>query len=270
MTDIMWCTVYSAPMRDAALVGQQVSTLPKYSKVEKVAETSVNYQGKPEIFYEVIYRPSAGVEKRGWVYAGYLDKYQEEFATGSVKILNGTPNPNDAAQYILWMGNVQYNLCGHLSVSYCAGWDADFNDFLNLLKEKKLSFVTRVFPSWRSRGTNNADLDIMLSLFDYTLPSKTISAALYSPMAGRMLFTPGRMANILIENRVIYGVGIDSTTGYLKPNGTPHWVVLEEVVPDEFKGSVKLYNPFPNKLERYDWNQLVDAGGTPYGIVVPR
>jgi hypothetical protein len=33
---------------------------------------------------------------------------------------------------------------------------------------------------------------------------------------------------------------------------------------------VKLYNPFTNKLERYEWNQLVASGGTPYGIVAPR
>lgn len=218
----------------------------------------------------MIFHPTPDTTQQGWVYAGYLENYQEEFATGVVKILNATPKPNDAAQYVLWMGNVQYNLCGHLSVSYCAGWDADINDFLNLLKEQKLSFVTRVFPSWRSRGTNTYDLDIMLSLFDYTLPSQTIGAALFDRVAGRILLTPWRMAAILKENRVIYSVQISAQTGYLQNSGVLHWVVLEDVIPDEFKGMVKLYNPFTNKLERYEWNQLVSSGGTPYGIVVPR
>jgi len=266
----MWCVVYSAPMRTVPLTGTQVTALPMYAKVEKVNEAFANYQGKPEKFYEVIFHPTPETTQQGWVYAGYLEEYQEEFATGVVQILNATPKPNDAAQYVLWMGNVQYNLCGHLSVSYCAGWDADINDFLNLLKEQKLSFVTRVFPSWRSRGTNTYDLDIMLSLFDYTLPSQTIGAALFDRVAGRILLTPGRMANILKENRVIYSVQISAQTGYLQNSGVLHWVVLEEVIPDEFKGMVKLYNPFTNKLERYEWNQLVSSGGTPYGIVVPR
>jgi hypothetical protein len=110
----------------------------------------------------------------------------------------------------------------------------------------------------------------MLSLFDYTLPSQTIGAALLDRVAGRILVTPGRMANILKDNRVIYSVQIDAQTGYLKNSGVLHWVVLEEVLPDEFKGTVKLYNPFTNKLEHYEWNQLMASGGTPYGIVVPR
>ncbi|MCX6059918.1 MAG: hypothetical protein NTW69_17435 [Chloroflexi bacterium] len=270
MENIMWCIVYSAPMRTIPLTGAQIIALPMYAKVEKINEIFADYQGQPAKFYEVIYHSSPEIAKQGWVYAGYLEDYHEEFATGSIKILNATPNPNDAAQYVMWMGNVQYNLCGHLSVSYCAGWDADINDFLNLLKEKKLSFVSRVFPSWRSRGTNTADLDIMLSLFDYTLPSQTIGAALLDRVAGRILVTPGRMANILKDNRVIYSVQIDAQTGYLKNSGVLHWVVLEEVIPDEFKGTVKLYNPFTNKLERYEWNQLMASGGTPYGIVVPR
>lgn len=270
MSEMLWCTVGSAPMRTVALVGSQVMALPMYAKVEKLNETFVDYQGQPANFFEVIYHPTPDTSKQGWVYSGYLDAYREEFTTGLVKILNSTPNPTDAAQYLVWKGKVQYNLCGHLSVSYCAGWDADFNDFLNLLEEKKLSFVTRVFPGWQSRGTNTADLDVMLSLFDYTLPSKTISAALYDRVAEHMLFTPGRMADILKDNRVIYSVHINAQTGYLQDTGVLHWVVLEEVVPDEFKGMVKLYNPFTNKLERYEWNQLVSSGGVPYGIVVPR
>lgn len=258
-------------MRTVPLTGTPVMNLLMYNKVEKIGETFADYQGKPEKFYEVIHHTPPDINRQGWVYAGYLDEYQEEFTTGLVKILNATPNPNDAAQYLIWMGNVQFNLCGHLSVSYCAGWDADFNDFLNLLKEKKLSFVTRVFPSWKSRGTDTHDLDIMLSLFDgYQLPSQTIGAALRDRVAGRIILSPGRMANILKDNRVIYSVHINGQTGYLKNTGILHWVVLEEVIPDEFKGLVKLYNPFTNKLERYEWNQLVDSGGTPYGIVVPR
>lgn len=251
-------------------MGVEVMKLPQYAIVSVLAESMIEYQGKPTLFFEVDYVQSPKAISQGWVYAGYLEPYTAEFEAGLVQIRNATPRQDDAAQYIQWMGSTQYNLCGHLSVSYCAGWDADVEDFLDLLKEKKLSFITRVFPKWRSAGTNVFDLDIMLSMFDYQLPSVRIVDALYDRIARRTMLTPGRMAEILKDNRVIYSVRINTQTGKLARSGVLHWVVLEEVVPDEFRGAVKLYDPFNNKLERYAWEQLVESGGVPYGVVVPR
>lgn len=266
----MWCVASGVPMRTAPIVGVEVAKLPQFAKVTVLAESMIDHQGVPTLFYDVLYMQSAKSVSQGWVYAGYLEPYTEEFETGLVKVRNATPNLNDAAQYILWMGGVQYNLCGHFAVSYCAGWDADIDDFLNLLKDKKLSFITRIFPKWRSAGTNVFDLDVMLDLFDYSLPSKRISDVLYDRVAKRTMLTPGRMVNVLKDNRVIYSVRINKQTGKLERAGVLHWVVLEEVIPDEFRGMVLLYNPFTNKKERYSWEQLVESGGVPYGIVVPR
>lgn len=269
-SEIMWCTGAGVPVRTAPIVGVEVTKLPQYAKVYVLAESMIEHAGRPTLFYEVVYIQSPKAVSQGWVYAGYLEPYHEEFESGVVKIRNQTANPNDAEQYLVWMNNTQYNLCGHLCVSYCAGWDADVEDFLELLKSKKLSFVTRVFPQWRSRGTSDADLDIMLSMFDYQLPSRKIGAALYDQIARRTMLTPGRMADILKDNRVIYSVRINTQTGKLTRSGVLHWVVLEEVVPDEFRGAVKLFNPFNNKPERYAWEQLVESGGVPYGVIVPR
>lgn len=268
--EIMWCVGAGVPVRTAPIVGVEVTKLPQYAKVYVIAESMIDHKGMPTLFFEIVYIQSPKSVSQGWVYAGYLEPYCEEFTGDVVRIQHATPNPNDAAQYLVWMNNTQYNLCGHLSVSYCAGWDADVEDFLELLKSKKLSFMTRVFPKWRSAGTNVYDLDVMLSMFDYTLPSSQIGAALYDRIAGRVLLTPGRMADILKDNYVIYSVRINTQTGKLARSGVLHWVVLEEVIPDEFRGAVKLYNPFNNKLERYAWEQLVESGGTPYGVLVPR
>lgn len=266
----MWCVGDGVPMKTVPIVGVELLKLPKYAKVQVMAESIIDYQGQPTKFFEVMFIQSTRSITQGWVYAGYLEPYRQEFEAGVVQIRNATANPNDAEQYMQWMGTTQYNLCGHLSVSYCAGWDADVEDFLNLMKEKKLSFITRVFPQWRSAGTNVYDLDVMLSMFDYALPSKRISELLYDRIAKRTIITAGRMADILKDNRVIYSVHINRQTGKLERAGVLHWVVLEEVVPDEFRGMVLLYNPFNNKKERYAWEQLVESGGVPYGVVVER
>ncbi len=257
-------------MRTVPIVGVEVIKIPQYAKVQVLAESMIDHQGSPTLFFDVMYVQSAKTIFRGWVYAGYLEAFLTEFENGIVKINNPTPSFGDADQYFIWHGQTQYNACGHICVSYCAGWDADLEDFLELLRSKKLSFITRVFPEWRGRGTSDADLDIMLSLFDYQLPSVRIAAALYDRIAKRTMLTPGRMATLLKDNRVIYSVKINAQTGRLARQGVLHWVVLEEVAPDEFWGFVKLYNPFNNKFERYEWQQLVESGGTPYGVVVPR
>lgn len=269
-SEIAWCVGDGVPVRTTPIVGVEVGKLPKYAKVYVLAESMIEHAGKPVLFFEIVYLKTKTSHIQGWVYAGYLEPYYEKFESGLVKIKNQTPNLNDAAQYLVWMNNTQYNLCGHISVCYCAGWDADVEDFLDLLKSKKLSFITRVFPKWRGAGTSDYDLDVMLSMFDYKLPTQKISEALYDSVAGRVLLTPGRMSDILKGNRVIYSVRINTQTGKLARSGALHWIVLEEVIPDEFRGAVRMFNPFCNKTEWYAWEQLVESGGTPYGRVVPR
>lgn len=265
----MWCVGAGVPMRTVPIVGVEVAKLPQFAKVQVLAESMIDHQGMPTLFYDVLYVQSQKAVSQGWVYAGYLEPYTEEFATGMVKIRNATPSLNDAAQYLVWMGSVQYNLCGQFCVCYCMGWEADIEAFLDAVKEKRPALAARIFPKWHGRGTNDTELESMLTLFD-PIKTQKISALLYDPIARRVMLTAGRMAKILRENRVIYSVKINTQTGKLARSGVLHWVVLEEVIPDEFRGAVKLYNPFTDKLERYAWEQLVESGGAPYGLVVPR
>ncbi len=266
----VWSVGDGIPARTEPGNGYVVFKLRKYEVLELVAESYALLNGLLVKFYCVVRLDGEKAISQGWVYSGYVEPYQAEFTKTVLKIKNKTPNPNDAEQYLIWHGQAQYNLCGYFAVCYCAGWDANVEDFLDLLKQKKLSLITRRFPAWQSRGTNIYDLDIMLSLFDYKLPSRQISELLFDPIADRMVVTPGRFAEILKDNRIIYSVKLDVSSGRLARSGVLHWVVLEKFEPEEYQGRFLLYNPFPNKPQRYDWSQVIDSGGVPYGIVVPR
>lgn len=260
---MMWCVGDGVPMKTVPIVGVEVMKLPKYAKVQVMAESIVDHGKEPTKFYEV--KAWAGVQGwvQGWVYSGYLEPYTEEFEAGVVKIKNATPNPNDAAQYLHWMNQVQYNLCGQFCVCYCTGWDADVEDFLDRLTP---TFISRIFPQGKGRGTSDYDLVAMLAQYE----TRNIGALLYDQIARRTILTAGRMVDILKEKRVIYSVHINRQTGRLERAGVLHWVVLEEVTPDEFSGRVLLYNPYKNKMERYQWEQVVESGGVPYGVAVER
>jgi len=259
----MWCVGDGVPMKTVPIVGVELLKLPKYAKVRVLAESVIDYQREPATFLEVEYVQSQKSVTRGWVYAGYLETYTEEFEAGVVQIRSATPNPNDAAQYVVWKGNVQYNLCGQFCVCYCTGWDADVEDFLDRLTP---TLISRIFPKGKGRGTSDYDLVAMLAQYE----TRNITALLYDRIAKRTILTPGRMAEILKTKRVIYSVHINRQTGKLERAGVLHWVVLEEVQPDGFSGRVLLYNPFTNKMERYQWEQLVESGGVPYGVAVER
>ena len=257
-------------MREQPGRGVKLMSLSMYAIVRKVSESVVDMAGSPARFFEVIYVQSTLETARGWVYAGYLEPYVETFKAGLVGVQNPTPNPNDAAQYLITHGKVQYNLCGFFCVCYCAEWDVFVEVFIDYLQTKTKSLIERVFPSWNGRGTSDYDLEVMLGALGYPVPLERIGAALFDKTISRTMLTAGRMAHILERNRVIYSVRINKRNGRLAKSGVLHWVTLEEVRVDEFGGIVKLYNPFNNKMEIYAWEQLVESGGVPYGVIVPR
>jgi hypothetical protein len=217
---------------------------------------------------EVIYL-AAAQRHIGWVYDGYLEPYTEEFPPHVVSIQSPTINPNDAAQYMVWRGKTQYNLCGELCVCYIAG--DDIEAMLSKWEAKAISFYQRVFGSGMARGTNTAELDSMLSSYGYPTPSTRLDTGLRDPLLGRPVVTPGRMAEMLSTHRAIVGVKISKSTGDLRTSGILHWVVIEDVTPDGInRGWVELYNPFPNRMQRYSWTEFVASMGAPYGIWVRR
>jgi hypothetical protein len=263
----MWTVADGVPLRDAPYTGKLLRSLPMY---HTVSETGRRDTVRGAEFAEVSHTDGK-TELTGWVYVNYLAPYNDT-RQPVLKITNATPNPHDAGQYMTWQGRTQYNLCGFLAVMYCAGWDADAADYLDYLKGKRLSFMTRIFPSWQGRGTTVNDLDIMFSDFEgYDVPLPRIGTLLFDKVAGRTLLHPQRMADILRDSRVIYSVRIDRRTGYLSRSGILHWVVLESVHPADFgRGAVVMFNPYSNSMEAYDFAALVESGGVPYGVAVRR
>src|SRR5690348_2666171 len=101
--------VADAPLKDDTNT-RKLLALPMGAVVTLTGvERPMPYNGKLVDYTEVIYFDGFK-ETRGWMYSNYLENYTEEFPGDVVKIKNATPNPNDGAQYLIWRGQVQYNL----------------------------------------------------------------------------------------------------------------------------------------------------------------
>src|SRR6185436_19817951 len=163
--------IIDAPLKDDTNT-RKLLTLPKGAIVKPTGlSQNMPYAGKLVGYEEVVYFDGAK-DHQGWVYSGYLENYFEEFPADVVRIRNATPNPNDGAQYLIYRGNTQYNLCGEMCVAHCAGWDLDVEAFLDAWSIKALSVFQRIFLGNKSRGTGLTDLDSMLSIFEgYTIPA---------------------------------------------------------------------------------------------------
>lgn len=252
-------TLYSKPGQPQRLCWLPVGTL-----VQPTGEmTTVNVNAYCEVSYV-----TASQSYRGWVYAGYLEEVVNEFAPGAVPTTTQTPNPNDAAQDIVFLGGVQYNLCGEFCVAYVAG--DSIEHFLARWQPKSPSIFSRVFSGGRSRPTGAADVQDMLSV--YGLQGQNVAGLLHDPVKGSVLVSPTRMATISQASRIIVGVKIDGLMGNLRGQGVSHWVCIEKVTPDgNGRGWVEFYNPFPNQVQRESWATFVASMGTqPYGLAVKR
>jgi hypothetical protein len=244
--------------------------MPLYSLCDPTgAEQDVTYHGIPTTWREVDFINSQGAHT-GWVYGALLEEYDPEDFPPVVSIPFPTPNPNDAAQYMIWKGQVQYNLCGELCAAYLAG--VSLATLLDVWEAKAITFFQRVFGSGgRARGTDLGELDSMLSLFGFSTPSLRLDAGLRDPILNRALVTPARMERMLQTHRAIVGVKIGGVTGYLRGGGIAHWVVVEQVYPNDVnRGHVEIYNPFSNTMQGYSWSEFVNSMGSPYGIWVAR
>lgn len=205
----------------------------------------------------------------GWVYQGYLEELFDEFPQNVVSIQSPTLDPHDAAQYIIFRGNTQYNLCGEICVCYITGDDLD--TMLKNWEAKAVNIFRRVFDEGLSKGTGLDDLDSMLALYGYDVPVLRLGTALRDALLQRPMVTPGQFETLLEGNRIIVSVKISKTTGNLQASGILHWVVLEEVIPQGIdRGLVKLYNPFTNQHQMYSWTELKASMGAPSGLVVKR
>lgn len=229
---------------------------------------AIVYSGMLTEWVEVIYQTDLR-EYRGWSYGAFFEDYDPADHPQVVNIPHQTDSPQDAAQYMVWLNQVQYNLCGELCVCYIA--HADLGAMLTDWKVKMQSVFNRIFYGGRSRTTGLPDLENMLSLFGYPAPSVRLDAGLRDPILERALVTPARMESMLQLHQAIVGVKIESYLGRLKPSGIGHWVVLENVYPHGINGGhVEIYNPFTNQMEGYSWAEFTASMGAPLGLWVAR
>lgn len=228
-------------------------------------ETKV-YGGALVDWVEVIY-VTAQKTYQGWIYAGYLEEIIDEFAPNVVAAGTQTPNPNDAGQDIIWLGQVQYNLCGEFCVAFLAGDSID--GMLTKWQPKAPSIFSRIFPGGRSRPTGAEVVQSMLEV--YGKVGVSLSTKLQDTIKRDALVSPGRFAALAKDNYIIVFVKIDAISGNLRGSGVSHWICVTEVVPDGVnRGWVTFYNPFPNQMQRESWATFAASMGLPYGLVVKR
>lgn len=258
-------TIAQAPLRESAEPNsRKILDIPQGQVVDHIVDIGNMVGDRVLVSYD------AAKAYRGWVYEALLEAYEEEFPANVVEIENDTPSPTDAAQYMIWKGQTQYNMCGELCVSYCHG--APLHILLTEWEAKKPTWYQRVFGSGgRARSTGLDELDSMLAVFGYETPSTRLSSALTDAVLRRPLVTPARMARLLKTHRIIVGVKIDAASGNLRGGGIGHWVTLESITPDGInRGWATLYNPFPNRMQRYSWDELVKSMSSPSGLLVKR
>jgi hypothetical protein len=258
--------VVQAPLRDAP-GGKKYLDLPQGAVVRLSGKHEmIDYAGQETIWVEATFEIGTKFWT-GWVYSGFLE--QLVISPEMVSIPIGTPSPQDAAQYSIWDGVVQYNLCGELCVCFIA--EDNIEGILTQWKIKQPSMYRRVFGSGFARGTDISELDEMLAMYGYRTPSIRFADALKDAVIGRPLITPRRVQIMLRTYQAIVGVRIDHT-GYLRKSGVLHWVVLASVEPEAVnRGLAKIYNPFTNRMEHYTWDELIASmGPSPYGIWVKR
>lgn len=188
----------------------------------------------------------------GWVEKDYLDQYHERLPKDCVDLKDiQTPAPNDAEQYIVVDGEKIVNACGMISVARVLGKPAlDIFKTWERANPKHYRYVDG--QNWL---TSAEDLKIILNSFNVVSESLKLSR-----------LTNGKLA--ALQGKVIIGVGINRYTGRLQPSGIRHWVVVEDVFCERYGGTIDIYNPFPNRVERYSWDEFVASVVNIGGVVV--
>ena len=250
-----WC-IWQTPYLNTPN-GTKILDIPLGSVVEATGnEQDVNISGHDTLWAEVTYR-----DQTAWVYKGYLDDLVEKFPNLEVPIPNPSPEPNDAAQYLIWDGRVKYNACGELCAAFIGG--DDIETFLNKWKEVSPGYYIWAIGGKNDNLTGTDALDSMLSVYGHPIPNLRFDAGLTDPIIGFKI-SPGRIKKMLEKYYLIAGVKIDLNSGKLRGQGIGHWVVLDKIVPNGINGGwVELYNPFPNKRQEYSYDEFIKSCGGP-------
>lgn len=262
-------------------VGQSNNPEPIYilklGDIVNVRRQNVQVKGSDVSWSEIVYLDTkfSREEKKyitttisGWVDGLYLEDYIEKFPENEVTILNPTENPNDAQQYMLWEGEVKYNMCGEFCATYIIKKDIDPS-----------SSIESVLERWRDSPTKDS--------FSYS--SSRVRDGLYAPHIRNILqaypeFNNTQDKDLIVDLKdglkggsltwegikdklkthyLIANVRISKSKGELiKKNlpGVQHWVLLENVTRNGNR--VELYNPFPNQRQEYSFTEFASSCST--------
>jgi hypothetical protein len=244
-----------APLRISAKAGAAlIMNIPEKSLVIPTGERSGSFE---RVVYWTDKQPYVG-----WVYIGWLEDYEEHYPANCVEIPNQTPDLRDAAQYFLLNGIKQTNICGEACAAYILG--KSLQEILDNWKREEPSIWKSVFGEGKLRGTGYGEL---ISIFEiYSVQAKSLTDMLTDPVIARPRYTVSGLRDLVASGNVIAGVNIDNA-GRLKPSGMRHWVVVTAVHPERTGyGTVEIYNPFPNRIEIYSWNEFHTSAKVPTGV----
>lgn len=254
-----WVNAY-APMYDVN--GVKITTVPERAVVETLSwrDTFGGVVRENVVYY------SADKSYRGFIYEGYLEPYTRNYQFNCVAIASQTPQENDAEQYAIINGVKQTELCGEISAAYLLGVSLD--DVLAEWQREKPSIfqvVFNLFSTRKARGTGPGELATIFQAFEKN--AVMLSDALRDPVLKVPRYTVTGLS--AVARRAIVGVKINKLTGRLSASGILHWVVVTKVIPERTGyGLIEIFNPFPDCVEVYGWEQFIASAGVPYGVVM--
>ena len=259
MNALKWVNI-AAPLFDYS--GVKLVTVPQGTVVEAYGWEE-SFVG---VLREAVIYQTETHKYNGFIYTQYLEPYVELLPRDCVKISTPTPNPNDAEQYAIVHGVKQTNLCGELCAAYLLKVSLD--DLLSEWQKDEPSLYQRVFNFFtdkHARGTGAGEVKTMLESFSRS--AQFLMDSLRDPILKVPRYTVTALKQI--AGRVIVGVKINKYTGRLQPTGVPHWVVVVDVHPERIGyGLVEVYNPFPNRVEVYSWQEFIASAVNPLGVVM--
>jgi hypothetical protein len=153
---------------------------------------------------------------------------------------------------------VHFCLCGEFCVTTLAGMDIIplLSNWVNPPAGEKYNRVDTILGD-AHEGTSIGDLQSLLS-----------TAGLPAGVEYSSIPATARLYKERLEagEFAISGCGIDGI-GNIKADGSiRHWVILEDVLPVGNSGWVRIYNPFQNREEVYEYNLFMLSVGTGIGL----
>jgi len=155
-------------------------------------------------------------------------------------------------------GTRHFCLCGEICTAALGSMDVIplLFSWKNQPANKKFWRVDSILDN-PHEGTSVSDLQSLLPLAGLPV-SETYSSI---PSTPRLIKQRLENGQTVIAGCVINSVGVVKRDATIR-----HWVVLEDVLPVGNSGWVRIYNPFHNQEEVYEYNLFMASAGTSTGL----